>query len=238
MFDSLIRDPEAIRGTIKIIDDQTVCTSACKLYYPARYYDTSLGSLGESTQILACFAIVIGNRYAVSRALATITLGDGEEETILIDGEPYIERSYQANDVIIKSNTYLLNKFMLYDIDNEFVVKGRYPAYMNYNDRVLLFMDSGRHTGVQLGNNIGITALIASKTNRSPLDGSTLFRHAINQKQVPVTQIPSSLGLRNVSEMASNTTAKLIGAYFDNSLKKAVVDQTDRHEAIEDILRM
>lgn len=237
MFDALVRDPDYIKGLLKV-DQETRCTQACKLYYPQRYYDTSLGVVGEQTQILACFAIVVGNRYAVSRALATVTLGDAESEVVMIEGEPYIERSYDANDILIKSNTFLLNKFILYDIDNEFVVKGRYPVYMNYNDRVLLFMDSGKYTGVQLGNNIGITALIASKTNRSPLDGSTLFRHALNQKTITPNTFPASLGLRNVSEMASNTTAKLIGAYFDNSLKKAVVDQTSRNEAIEDILRM
>jgi hypothetical protein len=63
------------------------------------------------------------------------------------------------------------------------------------------------------------------------------YRHQFKDTKQLTDKPPEIIALRSVQDGASNTTAKLMGAYLDEGINSALVDPAERLERVEDLLR-
>lgn len=237
MFESLKRNAARVTPVMARKGSVVYATGPCRLYFPRRFEEVGLAEVGETVRFVGIYALVVGDYYAIDTIPSMITSAPVDINTVKIDDEDYRELVFEKGSEIISNTQLVQNKLALYSIDSELFAKGRIPAYLGYEDVAQVFDRSGEFGGMKLGANKAIMAMIAMTLARDPKDGVTLYRHVIKDKKELVTNPPAYVALRNIGVTASNTTAKLLGSYFDKGLTSALINPSDRNEGIEDLLR-
>lgn len=235
----LKRDPARIHQTLRTLRNGAIITEKdCSLTFPVKYQEQGLAKIAAETYILGIFAIIIeGRYYGVSRAPTMLHMGESEINTVKVDGQDYYEFNYSAGDKVILSNESIKDDQVLYNVYNEFISKGNIPWFFSYEDVGKLFELSGYHAGLQLGANHAIPELVAATIARNPKNPNQYYRHYVESQAQVEKEPPEIIKLNSVTYGATNTTAKLIGGYWDEGVTSALVNPSDRVEPIEEILR-
>ena len=235
----LERQPERIQNDLKTLNNGTIITqSGCKIYLPQKYEDQRLAVIGVETYILGIHAIVVGDKYyGVSMAPAMMRVEPDSVNTVKIDEVEYFELGFEKNSVVIADKNLVQDNKLLFSIYNEFIAKGFVPWYCTYRDLGELFQLSGHYAGSQLGANHAIVELVAATIARNPDNPKQQFRHILEKPADVRNKQPRIIKLTSVSYGATNTTAKLIGAFWEEGLASALTHPSDQREPIEDLLR-
>ena len=235
----LKRQPDKIWSDLKTLSGNKIITqSGCKIYIPEKYQDHRLVTIGVETYILGICAFVVDDLYyGVSKAPTMLRIEPDSIATVKVDDVSYFEFTFDKNSAVIANTNVVQDDKLLYAIYNEFIAKGSIPWYITYRDLGELFSLSKEYTGVRLGANHVIHELIAATITRDPNNLNKQFRHVLESKKDLDTLEPRIIKLNSVSHGATNTTAKLIGAYWDEGVTSALVNPSERIEPIEDILR-
>lgn len=209
----------------------------CKIQVPERYLGRHLANIGTEVYILGFFAIIMEDKYyGVSQVDAMMRITPSSTEVVDIDGTQYIEFQFDAGDKVIYSTDLVKNDTLTYYIYDEHIAKGRIPWYFNYFDLAHLFDSAVKHAGIDLGNR-AVIDLIISTIARNNDDMTQLYRHILNKPSEINTNPPAIIPFRSVIWNTSDTTSKLIGAYFGDSITSALVNPSDTVERIEELLR-
>jgi hypothetical protein len=126
---------------------------------------------------------------------------------------------------------------LLYNVYNEFIAKGSIPWFFNYRDLGGLFEHSGKYSGTVLGANHIIHEMVAATISRDPDKLNNQYRHRLNSLSDLEGTKPTVIKLNSVAYNATNTTAKLIGAYYEEGVVSALINPSTTAEPIESILR-
>lgn len=233
----LKRDPSVIHKDLTTLKDNRIVTDkGCRIYIPEKYQDNRLVTVGVETYILGYFAIVIGNSYGVSLAPARLRIEPDNIQTVKIEDESYLEFTFEPNSTVIANADVVQDNQLLYSIYNEFISKGHVPWYITYQDLGELFGLSKYYTGTKLGANPVIFELITATITRNPENLKQQYRHILKSPKDLKTE-PKVVKLNSVTYGATNTTTKLIGAYWDEGVTSALVHPSTKEEPIEEILR-
>jgi hypothetical protein len=233
------RDATKVLADLKELPDGSVVTkSGCRLLIPERYKQKRLMTQGNETYILAIYALVVGDKYyAVSLADAMIRVGQANINTVKFGDESYLEFQFEAGDILFGSTELIQDATLVYAIFDEFISKAHVPWFINYEDLAKIFDTAEYHAGMKLGNSRAILELITSMIARDPDNKMNYYRHVFKDRKTMFTNPPVVIPLRSVAMGATNTTAKLIGAYHDEGLTSALNNPATRVEPIEEILR-
>jgi len=235
----LTRDASKVHAALKELDDGSVVTTkGCKIIIPARFAEQQLAVLGNEINICGLFAIVVEDRfYGVSSAMAMMRIEPSVTNTIKIEDEDFLEFVFDPGCTVISSTELVKSDAFIYLVYSEIIAKGNVPWYMNYEDMGRLFESAPHHAGVSVGANFAVIEMIMAAISRSEKDRTKYFRHQLATKQDLDKEVPAFIPLRSVTYGASNTTAKLIGAYWEEGLTSALVNPTETVEPIEGLLR-
>jgi hypothetical protein len=233
------RDASKVLAVLKELPDgSVVCKKPVKIYIPERYKQKRLMSEGQDTYILAIYAIVVDNKYyGVSMADAMIRVGQASIQTVKFGDDSYLEFSYDEGDIVLRGTELIQDSTLVYSIFDEFVSKAHVPWYMNYEDLAKVFDTAEYHAGMRLGNSRAILELITSMIARDSANKMSYYRHVFKDYKTMLTNPPVVIPLRSVALGATNTTAKLIGAYSDEGFTSALNNPSERVEPIEEVLR-
>lgn len=235
----LTRDASKVHAALKELDDGSVVTTkGCKIIIPARFAEQQLAVLGNEINICGLFAIIVEDRfYGVSSAMAMMRIEPSVTNTIKIEDEDFLEFVFDPGCTVISSTELVKSDAFIYLVYSEIIAKGNVPWYMNYEDMGRLFESAPHHAGVSVGANFAVIEMIMAAISRSEKDRTKYFRHQLATKQDLDKEVPAFIPLRSVTYGASNTTAKLIGAYWEEGLTSALVNPTETVEPIEGLLR-
>lgn len=234
---ALKRDPTAIHNDLKTLNNDTVITEkGCRIYIPEKYQDSRLVTVGVETYILGLFGIVVGNQYGVSMAPTQMRIEPDVVQTVKIDDVEYLEFTFEPKSVVIANVNVVQDNQLLYSIYNEFISKGNVPWYFNYKDLGDLFELSKYYTGTKLGANHVIPEIIVATISRNPENLKQHYRHTLKTPKDLKTD-PKVVKLNSVTYGATNTTTKLIGAYYGDGINSALVHPSTKEEPIEEVLR-
>ncbi len=234
----LKRDATKVHKDLTVTGTTIVTKRGCKVYIPARYEEQGLATLGTETSILGFFAIVYDDgTYGVSTAITIVKTAPDEINTIKIEDEGYIELVYNPGSTVISNTSVLKDENLLFLTWDEFISKGKIPWFLNYEDLGKIYALSAQYTGITLGANHAILELIAAVISRDPAKLQSHYRHIIKSKKDLLTNPPVIIKLNSVTYGATNTTAKLIGGYYDEGVNSALINPSQKKEAIEDLLR-
>lgn len=219
-------------------DGQMLTAKPCKIIVPARWTEQNLADVGTVTRTMAIFAIVMDDKYyAVSNAAAMMRLTPTETNTIKVGSDDYLEFFFEAGSVVCPNINLVKDDTLPYRMYNEFFAKGRVPWYISYEDLGRIYESAPYHANLQVGANHAVPELMAAAICRSEKDVTRYYRHVVEGEQDLVMNPPVTIPLKDVSLGATNTTARLMGSYFNDGLVSSLVNPSDRVEPIENLLR-
>lgn len=235
---NLKRDSQAITANLKKLPDgRVVCLEACKIHIPARFEEKNMAYLGMENYILGLYAMIVGDKYAVSAINAMIPIDPTTVEKVKINGDTYLEFHFNKGAVVFKSLKLVKTDSIPYKIYDEMFSKGYIPWYMGYEDLAKVFDTAKYHTGANIGQNKEITELIVSLIARDKQDKTKYYRTTIDSLEDIQKKPPEFISLRNVTYSATNTTNRLGGSYMSVGIIGALNNPSDRPERIETLLR-
>lgn len=234
----LIRDPSKIHADLTVLpDDSLITKKGCKLYIPESYQNQKLVLLDSVPKILGICAIVVDDMYyGVSRAITKLSIAPDVINTVKINDEHYLEFVFYPESSVITNINTVQDNSLLYLVYNEFIAKGHIPWYINYYDLGHLFEFSKDTVGVALGANNAIHEMIAATVCKDPKDLNRHYRHVIHTMKDLEDNPFTLVKLMSVGG-ATNTTAKLIGSYWGESVNSALINPSKTVEPIERLLR-
>lgn len=235
-----VRNAEKVHDALMETEDgQFLAKKRICIYIPEFYLDKDLAEISSNIYTLGVFLMVVEDQFfAVSNALAKIRIKPTVISTVTLKGEKYLEFAFDPGSVVIADRELIRDDFLVYLVFDTFISKGRAPWFLDYRlDMGALFESAGYHGGLNLGNNHVMLDVIAASVTRQKEDPRLYYRHAINTMDDLVRKEPVIIALNNVAYGATNTVARLIGAYFGEGLNSALVTPSEKVERLESILR-
>lgn len=234
---NLIRDGEKIISCLKEIGDKLITTKGCKIYFPKRFEDKGVATIGSYNEVLGFIGIVVDNKYyAALSVIAKIPFTPDETNTIDINGTIYYEMSFDPGSVVcpnlnvIKQDTLCFN---IYDI----FFKGCVPWYMDYKDMCDIYSTAKEYADASIGERPEAIALSVSLIARDSDNIRIYYRQTVGNMSKGCVKTPTWISMKSVEYGATNTISKLGGNYFQDGVISSLLDPTDKVEKIERILR-
>lgn len=228
----LVRTENKVIKELYEVKDKLLCKKEAKVYIPEDYFQKGLAIDGEELKILAHFPIVVGNNYEMMNANCMVSTNPSIINRVEIEGVKFREYTYELGDAIIDNLNILKSPTLVYDIFYEIKANGHIPWYFNKDDLLGLFRTAEKYGNAKFDVDNAILELIASVLVRSPKDRKVLYRNLEKWEDHPLY-----VALKSVGYGATNTTAKLIGADFQEGVTSALTNVSKNNETIEDALR-
>lgn len=237
-FSSLRRNETAIKAALyEDPSGSLIATSDMKIIFPVRYEEANLANMLGTVYGLGIFAIQVGQEYAVNVIPAKIRLFPTDIEKVTYQDNDYYVLSFEKGSTVTDNVNVVKDQVMGYYIYKYFVSLGRVPWYMSSADMLHLFSGMNEYTGVTYGANHAVNEMIISMIMRDNRNIQDYWRQGITTEEGIWRNHPDYIPLANVPFGARNTTAKLMGAYFDEGLNSALVYPSDTPEYVETVLR-
>lgn len=235
----LVRNAEKVHAAISETKNGTlIAVKECKIYVPTRYAERKLAVIAYETRIVGIFGIVVEDKYyATSLANAIMQITPTSTSIVTIDEEEYYEFTFEKGAQITPNIELVKGDTFVYYIYDEIVAKGHIPWYFSYEDLGKLFTSAKYHGGITLAANNVPLEMIAAAITRQMKDRTEYFRHQIKTIDEQFKLKPAFIAFRSVIWGATNTTAKLMGSYFDDGLMSALVNPSEKAEGVESLLR-
>jgi hypothetical protein len=231
------RNSKKIMEKIKVSKELTTALDDLYIIFPERYINRKLAFIDSEISLLSIYAIMDNkNNYAVVNAPIFQTLTPANVDTMEINGETYKVLEFFKGGVMIPNNTCVIRAEFLYDIFDEFFIKGYIPWFLSYEDISNVFEKAQEYAGSNIGSNPLIFEILTSVISRSPKNKKIYMRHVLNENNKHKI-IPEYVGLSNPYYSFDNTGAKLIGSRFTAGLNVAIVEPETKTSATSEILR-
>lgn len=236
---SLVRDAEKVKAACREGNDRSVIvTKPSKIIFPERFIEKGLAEIGVRSYVVGCFAHVVEDtHYAVFLAVAKVEVKPSSIATIKIDGDAYVEMSFEPGDALIVTQEVVEDKFMAFHVYNELISKGHMPWYMHYDDRVKLLFTANALAGMELLSNHVVLELNAAAISRDPKDINQFYRHTVASYAQADKDTPIAISLMNVSYGTTNATSRLMGAYWEQGLNSELANPSTEVQNVERLLR-
>lgn len=188
---------------------------------------------GETeVSVLAICDITINDTMKTGYYLpALITCCPSDIKNITESDEHYTLLTFYTEDVFMKTTKVVKNGKLAYVIFTEFIDLGNRLPWMTYDSVAFILDLAKRTTGVSFNIDHSVVEFIQSHLARSSKNPTIPYRNTDMQEP------PTVLALRYSQHSALSTTAKAIGAYFNEGVDSALVNQSDVKSTVEDVLR-
>lgn len=233
-----VRNPDVIKSYFKITKGVTVTNKNIRIIFPERYINRGLAIIGTTIKLVSIYAIVDdeGN-YAISRAPIYQEVTPFNISDIMIGDHVYKELYFRAGDIVINNNTLVKMDNFMYDLFDEFYIKGNIPWYLDYNDVSDLLLETKKYADSNIGKNPLTMEILASLVARDKTNKKTYYRMILKSKKDIKNNPPVYIGLNNIYYSFNNTGARIVGGYFGHGVTTAIVDQEQKTSSVSNILR-
>lgn len=199
---------------------------------PKRYETYDYLTVGNAVDTLGIFDMEFdGKEAAALLVLAMVEIVPTEVYEEEIEGATYVILKLEKGATFLTTTEVIQNSSIAYNVFVEFIAYGKIPYFLTYEALSTLFDTAKKMTGSNLDVAHSIFEMICAHLARDPDDVMKFYRHTLMRKD------PMFIQLRSVSAGPESTAAKLIGSYFSDGLNSALVNESERHNHIEDLLR-
>lgn len=235
----LKRNKDKVRlNLVKLDDRSVVAKEGCNIYIPQRYVNKGLAGIGETIWSVGIFTITLDSGYyGVMLLPVGVVMQPTEVRQVKIDDVVYYNCRFESGSTVMESHLVEKTDDYIGGLFGEFIIGANIPHGFNLLDLIKLFSLAEKYTGFQVGSNHQVYETIVNIMARDKDDLSKQYRYRFHQLSDVESQPPYIVGLRNAAITATNTTAKLVGSYFDDGTVAALINPTTRLEGVEEILR-
>ncbi len=237
-FKKLTRDKSAVWGTMHR-DLNTISTrKGCKIYIPTSYEDRGLADFGEDTYILGVYAIVVDDYYAISKAQCMLRITPAIVNTVkTAGGDTMFEFYFEPGSVVFPDTRVIKDNLLNYYMYRHFNSRGNVPEFFNLIDLDTLFDDAPHYTGAIVSPTFTAYSLIASRVARTKTDIQKDARHELQTQEDLLSMDYQYIPFDTPTYTATNTSARLLGPYIEDSITNALINPSRRPEYLENLLR-
>lgn len=224
------RDKAYVESTISKKDDGYYTTKKTIIEFPKWYEEKGLYEISDNTFIYGIFAMIVDDKYSVSRIPTVVNTTPIMVKEIERDGDTFIQLIYGPGDKIINGYNVLMQPFLSYEFFNQFYMLAKIPWFMEYDDLIFVMDNTVKYAGNNLGSSaVGNEVLIAF-ISRDQNNKKKFFRSN------PVGR-PYFTGLMDVRYSALSTVNKLAGNYPEESLVSALIIKEKKPTTLENHAR-
>ena len=232
------RNGKVVSGFLTVDNKQIFCSKDCYVHIPVRFIDRDIASIGSDNNSFGIFPIIIKDtkEYGVLCVNAIVQLNPFTVEQISVNGDDYYQLFFEANTAIITNTSVVRKDTIIYNILDEFIIKGKVPWYMGYEDLAKFLDTADSHAGSKVANNYELIEILASIISRDTNNRKVYMRVAATDKNYVKKNI-EYVPLASVMYSVKGTVNKLIGAYMDEGLTSALVSESNETSHVETLLR-
>lgn len=233
------RDADKVKAGLTEVDGRLIAVKPTKILFPERWAEMEyLAKIEDRTRVAGfCFFVVDNKFYGQCNAQTALVTTPDAITSETIDGETYVSLLFDAGSTIMPSTKCVKSGIFAYRLNEEFMGKGKIPKGTRYDD-VIGFYDTLRfHAGLNIQVDMAIAEFMASLVARNPKDRMELFSNAIKTDADLERLTPTFIALDAVAFNATNTSAKILGNYFQDGLTSALINESTRLEPNEENLR-
>lgn len=224
------RDKDYIKSVIIKKDDGYYATKKTIIEFPKWYQDKGLYEISDNTFLYGIFAMIVDDKYSVSRIPTVMNTTPLMVKEIDRDGETYIQLIYGPGDRVINSQNVLMQPFLSYEYFNGFYMLAKIPWFIDYEDLIFTMDNTVKYAGNNLGsNNVG-NEVLPTFISRQQKDKRMFHRSNPTGK-------PYFVGLMDVRYSALSTINKQAGNYPEESLVSALIIKEEKPTTLENHVR-
>jgi len=224
------RDPAYFKSIITQVDNKLITKENIKIEFPKRYINKGLAKIGDNIEVYGIFAIIKDDKYCVSNIPAMVYTSPILINEKLINDAEYIVFEYGKDSTIVNDITVLKNNILTEALFQEFIISGKMPWFIEYQDVIIMFKNMVKYAASAIGENHISSELITSYIARSKKDIKLFHRNAPNDEYMFVP-------LDDVFYSANSTFAKLAGNYFNDAVVSAITQPEKSPTKLEKLLR-
>lgn len=225
-----------VQSAVKTVKETIVCTKDIRIIFPERYINQGLAFMGSIVKVVNIFAIIDDkNNYSTTICPAYIELIPSNITDITVDGVNYKCLHFEKDSVICGNINLVRNTDFLYNLFDEFFIKGKVPWFLSYDNKSDILLESMKYANSRIGNNPVAYEILAAIISRSSDDKTQYYRHKIKDNKGKVPMI--NIGLNNIYYSFDNTASKIIGGYYGPGVTAAVITKEKKTTVMADVLR-
>lgn len=230
-YNTLTRDKDSVLKSLKVTTNNgLICNKPVVLCIPSRFFQRELARTDKTTSIVGVIAVITeDNKYAVINAVCKLNFNNTTIKYITYKDTEYTHLVYEAGDILCDTMTIVKDSSMVFNIIDEFILKGKIPWYVEYDDLCKLLDTAKEYSGLNVVD-LMPGEVLAQYITRQQSDMTKYHRSS------PTTKY-EYIGLRNMFYAASNTMAKISGSYFKDGVVSSLVTETKKISDIERMVR-
>jgi len=231
-------NPEPIKKLFSTVGNSIVTKGSVRVIFPSIYLNKELGEIDNGVNVISIYAVVDDNdNYAVVNKPIFAKLTPDDISEIEINDKPHKVLHFSKNTVFIENRKLVKNNSFLFNLFDLFFLQGKVPWFLSYEKTARIFEHAKDYAGSKIGNNpIALEILTAIITRLQ--DDKTKFYRQVIEKPSDLKKIKrTTIGLMNIYYTFDNTTAKLVGSYYNEGVNSALVNQETKSTNIEKLLR-
>jgi len=230
----------------KFMDKYTITkgnnvTAKEELYYlfPDKFLDKNLAVIDVTSTLLACMAICNNkDEYAVLNLPCKIKVSPSSTEEVMIGDVLYQKVVMDEGDLIIDDLKYVKNGNMVYHVFEYFVIQGKIPWYLEYEDVFELFNNIPEYTATSVGKDPLVFEILTSIITRTQKDIKISYRNAINTEADKINTKARYIGLMDIWYTFKSTLSKIAGSYMKDGIVSSIVNGPGKEATdLEKIIR-
>lgn len=235
----LKRDPDKVRAACTVGQDgSVVALKPTKIYFPERFIEKQLATIGAQNYVVGLFAHVVEDQYyAVFLGAAMVHVEPTSIATVKFGDDSYLEMSFDPGARILTSQETVQDRLLTYRMYDEVISKGHAPWYLNYDDCIRLLYTADSLAGVGMLRNHAMLELNAAAICRDPKNINRYYRHAVQSYDDVAAHQPTIIPLMSVSYGTTNTVSRIMGSYLEQGIASSLVNPSTKVENIERLLR-
>ncbi len=217
----------------QVVNEQMIFTgNHLEVRIPIRYKVNEMLIVENFVKTLAIFELVVNKEYTYGLLLpCMIQMEPSQTSRATIDEVDYQICEFYNGDKFMSSIVVLKEPHISSIMYKEFISLGNLPAFLDYDTTANLFDTAENVCGVNLHTPHAVFEMIYAFLFRDPDDLYIKYRFTDKSKK------PTFIGATSVAFGPESTTSKLIGAYFNDGVNSALVNASDKHSDLEDLLR-
>lgn len=203
-----------------------------EIFISSRYEDCKCLKVGNTLITIGVFDFIINDKYEDGLFLpALIEMEPSNVETIKIKDKDFVKATFYNNDIFMKNREVQKLQDLGYVIFYELINQANRSKHLTYFKIIKIFDILTEVCGIDFGVNRKVFELIIAHIHRDKKNMSVFYR------QTDMKEEPKIVQFRDIAHGTITTTGKLIGNYFNDSLRSAMVNTATESSDLENILR-
>jgi len=234
-FNRFKRNPKHIKSKLKKTDRYILTKDDLYVIFPSRYINANLVEIDNVVKVCGILIIVDDNyNYSLMKIPNWISFTPSNIDDIEIDGVLYKLLNFQKNSIFIDNINIIESEEVLFNIYDEFIIKGNMFAFLPYSEATSLFDYAKKYCGSRVADDNTPLELTTSIISRNKDDLNVLYRNTLKtvkslDKKPVYTKLLDPYAF-------PDTLSKISGSYLKKGIDSSIVTPSDDLTTLERVV--